>query len=107
MGKIYTGQVGVELRVKTSQDLTSATNLKVRLKKPGGTEIEISATSLVDAAHPAAEGWLKAFTTLATQLDEAGVYRLYGAITLSSNEFTGETDLFRVHSKYDTEDEVP
>ena len=43
MTKIYKGDVGVEIRLDTGQNLTGATAMKIKVQKPDGTETEWAA----------------------------------------------------------------
>ncbi len=43
MTKIYKGDVGVEIRLDTGQNLTGATAMKINVQKPDGTKTEWAA----------------------------------------------------------------
>ncbi len=87
-GKQYKGDVGTEILLDTSSDLTDATNTKIRCKKPDGTTVEWAATIK--------ETTKLSYITAAGDLDQAGMYRVQASLTLGSWSGLGETASFKI-----------
>ena len=85
MGKIYIGQIGVQLTATVSQDVTSATCL-IKYKKPDGETGSFAATIVT-----AATGVIRYTTDDADDLDQAGVWIFWGHVAFSGgNVAAGE-----------------
>jgi hypothetical protein len=88
MTLIYKGVVGLHIRELTSYDLTGYSSAKIKMKKPSGTTVELTPSSITQAS-----GYIDYITT-ATDLDVAGEYQFQPYV-----EFTGGDKL---HGEIDT-----
>lgn len=97
--KIYVGDIGVVFRVSTGIDLTAATVTKLKISCPSGTEVERTATVYGTAANG-----VLTYTSTASDLTEAGIYRLQAYVELGADgvdgKFYGETATFMVYDRY-------
>ena len=94
MGKVYKGEHGVQIKVKTGIDLTGVTAYKLHVIKPDGRHLEWHAT----IQTPATDGIL-VYTTCHGDLDVAGLYKLHASVTFSDARLKGETALFKVFAE--------
>lgn len=94
MGKIYQGDVGVEIRANVTVPLTDSTLTKYKVKKPSGVEATWSAT-VYDTTT-------LTYTTVAADLDEVGEYIVQAYVEWgATSKHLGESDRFVVAAKYD------
>jgi hypothetical protein len=81
MGKVYVNQDSLRIRLTTSVDITGATSLQIRYKKPSGSTSQVTATSEDDADgiiyYDLPQG--------STLLDEAGDWLFWAYVTFSDN----------------------
>lgn len=94
----HKADTGSEIRLTvqdggTAVDLTGATTLTIKLKKPSGTVVSKTATVVGDATA----GVIRCYTA-ATDLDEVGLYEIQPYLVLASG-WTGHGDrvMLRVH----------
>ena len=90
--KYYVGDIGTEIMVDCGYTITEATNLKLKVKKPDGTEVEW--TAAIDGTDH-----LK-YTTIADDFSVAGTYFLQASLTLGGWSGLGETAQFEIHDPY-------
>lgn len=92
MGKIYKDDIGTVIKVDCGTDLTGATAMKIKVKKPDGTKVEWSA-SIVEVQK-------LAYTIVSGDLDQDGTYYLNASLTLNGWSGLGETASFVVYDPY-------
>lgn len=91
----YIGEVGTEIIVDCGVDITGATNTKLKIKKPDGTEVEWVA--IVYNSN-----YLK-YISIAGDFNIAGDYYLNSYIeTTGGWDGHGETAIFRIYALYET-----
>jgi len=78
MGKIYKGQTALTIRLTVGQDITDASSLTIKYRKPSGTEGSWTATE-VDAT----EGTIGYTMADANQLNEVGLWTFWAYVTFS------------------------
>lgn len=81
MGKIYKGQTALTLRLTTGQDITDASALKIKYRKPSGLEGEWTASE-VDATT----GIISYTMADANQLNEVGLWTFWAYVTFSDSK---------------------
>lgn len=86
--KHYIGEVGTEILLDTTVNLTNATNTRIGCKKPDGTIVEWAATIK--------ETTKLSYTTIAGDFNQGGVYRVQASLTLTGWSGSGETASFKV-----------
>ena len=96
MSKVYQGEYGVPVTINTNMDLTGATSTIARVLKPNGSEIAWTMTSQT----PLTSGVLT-YTTVLSDLDVAGNYKIRAEITFPSKKRFGETAFFRIYGKWE------
>ena len=85
MGDIFVGDVGVEIRLDTKQDLSNATVTKILAKKPSGSTVVWNATKYGTTTKIT-------YTTDSDDLDEAGDWSLQAYVEwTTSSKHLGET----------------
>ena len=94
MGKLYQNDVGTRFEVNLGVDLTEATLVQLKVKKP-------STEMVWDATTDDAEHGLVYYVTQDGDLSEAGTYYLCSSVEFSDGStFTGETVTFNVYPLY-------
>jgi len=81
MGKIYVEQTALQFKGTLGIDITGASVTQIKYRKPGGTEGVWTAVVSV-----AATGVIYYNVADDTILDEAGVWTLWGYVTLASGK---------------------
>jgi hypothetical protein len=90
--KHYVGEVGTVLIIDCRQNITCATDTKLRIKKPDGIIVEKIATIYgTDSLS---------YTLVAGDFDQPGVYKLQSSLTIGGWSGDGETTSFRVEDKF-------
>lgn len=96
--KIHINDIGTSIRIRVQEnnkdiDISSATTLQIKLKKPSGT-LDTHVASFVTDGTDA----LMHYITLAGDLDEIGTWRVQGFVIFpsSSGEFNTDVDSFKV-----------
>lgn len=105
VAEIHVEDIGTELRVQvfdetnSTVDLTSASSLELRAKKPDGTVVDWTATggSTADPTKTARLGWLH-YLTLADDLDQDGHWKLQPKITIGSGTWRADIHDILVHA---------
>ena len=92
MEKHYVEEIGTDILVDVGTDVTGATDLKLKVEKPDGTTAEW--TAIVDGTD-----YLK-HTTISTDFDQAGLYRLQASLTIGGWVGLGETASFVIYNSY-------
>jgi len=91
MGKVYQNDVGTIIELSTGVDLTNATVLKMKIKKPDGTILTPTATVYGDPT----DGKIR-YSVVAGDLDLVGDYYVASYVEFGTEKFTGETAKFEV-----------
>lgn len=93
MAKAYVGNVGGVILLDTKTDITGATGVVMKVKKPDNSEVEWAS-----AQHNTT--FVK-YTTIADDLNMPGIYRLQTYFTLSGWTGRGETAEWEIHPHFD------
>jgi len=93
MSKNYVGDIGVNIDVDCGTDISTATGQVLKVKKPGGAEVEWTA-SIYNT------NYLR-HTTVDGDFDEEGEYKLQSYLTLSGWTGLGETASFTIYNKFE------
>ena len=91
--KIYIGDVGTIIRVDAGQDISTATTLDIKYRKPDGTEA--TWTGVLDGTN------FVRYTTIAGDLDQTGGWQIQLVIALPGWSGCGETTGFTVYEKWE------
>lgn len=97
MAKAYVGDIGTAIEINTFIDLTPASLMEYKVKKPDGT-IETWAADIVDGLT-AADGVLVHFTE-AGDLDQAGKYLIQVHVETASSDHLGNTATLEVFDAF-------
>lgn len=88
MGKIYEGQTELTITANLLDDITGYSAVYIKYRKPSGTEGQWTAT-----VSDAATGVITYTITSASDLDEVGVWHLWGYVVFSDgDELPGESE---------------
>jgi len=94
MTKIYKGDVGVEIRLDTSQSLTGATAMKIKVRKPDGTEAEWAAQQCNSTTIY--------YVTASGDLAASGDYVLQSYVEWrEDSKHTGESVKLRIYDQFE------
>lgn len=93
MGKIYVGDFGTVLDVDVGEDISAATELKIRATKPDGTTIVEWVSGLQGSSTVR-------YTFADGDLDTAGVWKLQAKVTNASGVWYGETVPLRIYALF-------
>jgi hypothetical protein len=92
MAKIYVDNVGGVILLDTKTDISAATSIVIKVKKPDNSKAEWAAavynTTFVK------------YTTIADDLNMPGDYKVQAHFTLNGWTGRGETAKFEVHSHF-------
>lgn len=90
--KVYTNDVGLVIDINMGENISSATSLSLGITKPDHTTTTWT---------PSIQGtnYLR-YTTVANDLDQAGIYFIQPAFTLGGWTGKGNTVKFLVHAAY-------
>ena len=92
MTLVYKGVVGLHIRVLTSYDLTGYSSAVIKMKRPSGTVVNLTPSSVV-----AASGYLNYITSAAT-LADAGEYQFEAYVEFTDGDkINGEIDTLQVY----------
>jgi len=92
MGKVYTGNIGALVILDCKSDLSGATNVKIAVLKPDGSEVEWTAAVY--------NTYYVKYTIQAADFNVAGEYKLQATFTLSGWTGRGETAIYKVYEHY-------
>lgn len=90
--KIYIDTEGVTVRVDSEENISTATNLLLHVRKPDGTEVEWSGT--LDGTD------FIEYVTIAGDLDQAGFYRLQSSFIMDGWDGRNSTAEFAVYPNF-------
>lgn len=90
--KIYVDTVGVQIRITMDEDISNATVTNFVVRKPESGEVTWAAVL---------EGsTILTYTTIADDLDEAGVYYLHPYLTIGDWTGYGTPITFKIYDKW-------
>jgi hypothetical protein len=94
--KIYVGDVGLAILLDCGSDVSDATSPKIKCLKPNGTEVDW------DAEIYSIDGEAKylRYLTQASDLNQAGRYRLQASLTLFGWSGRGATATLNVYNRF-------
>ena len=92
--KIYVDTVGVAIVLDLLEDVSAATSISFKVKKPSGTLVSWSAST-------GASSNLLNYSTVADDLDETGYYEIQALFTLGLWTGRSKTNRFKVYSNFD------
>jgi len=92
--KIYLSDTGTVFRVSVGVDLTDATYVGIKLKKPSGATLDLEA----DIEAPATNGII--VYTITNELDQAGTWTLQSSTVFPDGEWSGDSVSFIVYEAY-------
>jgi len=94
MTKIYKGDVGVEIRLDTGQNLTGATAMKIKVQKPDGTEAEWAAQQYNSNTIY--------YVTASVDLAASGDYVLQSYVEWGEDsKHTGESVILKIYEPFE------
>lgn len=79
--------------VASALDISAATTLEIRLKKPDGSVLTKNASFVTDGS----DGKIN-YTTIAGDLDQAGVWKVEAYVVIAGNSWTSSYGKFKVQS---------
>jgi len=88
MSKIYNGDIGTEFVVDTGSDISTATTMQLKIKKPSGTIVTWDCTQTQTTKIT--------YTTILNDIDEVGKYTGQAYVALPDWQGYGETFDFSV-----------
>jgi len=90
--KHYINEIGTEILVDCDSTITGATELKLKIKKPNGTEVEWDAAiSGTDSLR---------YITIIGDFNQVGKYYLQSSLTIDGWTGLGETVSFFIYDEY-------
>ena len=96
MGKIYQNDIGTKIILDTETDLSDASVVKIKVKKPSGTTLEWDA-SIEDASA----GTISYIIASSDILDETGLWSFQAYVEFSNGaKLHGETAKLMVYQKW-------
>lgn len=96
MAKIFKGDVGTVIIVDTLNDLSEASVIKLKVKKPGATTVvEWTPVEVVETTK-------LQYVIVADDLDKVGVYSLQAYVELPAWSGHGEVATFQVYDLWTT-----
>lgn len=95
--EIHEGDIGTKLLITITDDgevvdISSASSLSIFIKKPNGTILSRAGTLETDGT----DGKMY-YITVVGDLDQAGVHKLQGHVTLLNGSYFTSTATFKVH----------
>ena len=90
--KHYIDTIGIVIRVDVVEDITTATDPKLYVRKPDGTEV-IWIPSKSGTTH-------FEYTTVSGDVDQSGFYRLQAGFTIDGWTGRGGTAEFTIYPKF-------
>ena len=90
--KFYINTIGISIHVETGENISLASELVLRVKKPDGTIVNWAGSL---------EGLTKIkYTVVSGDLDQAGIYYLQAYVKLASWTGLGETTNFTIYNSF-------
>ncbi len=98
--KIFKDDIGVTFKIYAGIDISSASSLVFKVKKPSSTEVSWTAT--LDPAN----NYNAIYTSVTSDFNEVGIYLLSLQVTFAGGELhTGESAEFQVYNIFEDIDE--
>jgi len=95
MGKIYSGQTDLTIKLQTNKDLTGVTSTKILYRKPNGVEGEFNAT-VIDIP----KGIIQYVVSSATDFENVGRWTVWAKIVDAGGLVSiGEPSVFNVEKE--------
>lgn len=94
--KMYVGDIGTALVANIGADIEGATDTKLLVQKPDGTEVEW----LADVFEIDGDKNYLRYLTEAGDFDQAGRYRVQSKLTKDGWDGKGETAKIKVYAKF-------
>jgi hypothetical protein len=91
MSKVYVGDTGTLVELDTGADLSTATLVNVKAKKPDGTAVTWVAT---------VSGTTVRYTTLTADFDQHGGWTLQAYVEMPTGRWTGEAAALTVYPAF-------
>ncbi len=94
----YVGDEGTVILVDTEIDLTGSTSYQFEVKKSDDSTVQWPAT--IPAGMGEADGFLT-YTTIAGDLDQAGIYKLQARVIGSNTNHLGDTVNITIREEFE------
>jgi len=101
MAKLYVGTIGTVLSIDMGQDVSAATAVMLKVRKPDGTQDEWTAEA------DEGDNDKIVYTTAENDLDQAGEYLIQPYLTFTAWEGLCDTVRIDVSPPFDLIDEMP
>jgi hypothetical protein len=92
MSKVYVGDIGTQIILDCGSNITAATGMAIKVKKPSGDEVEW--TGVLDGTNSVK------YILEAGDLDEPGTWILQAYVELATWEGLGESYKLKVYAPY-------
>lgn len=95
--KIHLGDIGTSIRIRVQEDnvdidISTATSMKIFLKKPGGTTTTKTAVFVTDGTDA-----LMHYISVSGDIDEIGTWKAQGWVRLPQGDFYTQIASFKVN----------
>lgn len=90
--KVYKGAIGLLIEVETGVDLSDATEVKLKVKKPSGATVEWTGV---------ASGTKIQYNTQSGDLHESGLYLIQAYVVKPTGTYLGETARLHVFDEFE------
>lgn len=97
MGKIHKDDDGTVFILNCKSDISTATVVKMLIKKPSGAEVEWTGALLEQGGNT----FYIQFDSAAADLDEAGLYLVQASVLMPDWGGKGELNSFRVYDEWE------
>lgn len=98
MGKVFTGQTNLRIMLSTNIDLTGATSLIIKCKKPNGTVFDLAAT--VNGSPTNGKIYYDFTTSDDDVLDTAGTWSFWAYVVFADSRIArGETATLQIYNE--------
>lgn len=97
--KVFVGEIGKTFRIYAGIDLTGATSVVMKVKKPTGGEVSWTASV---ASNP----YYATYNLVSGDVDAEGDYYLSLQVVISGKTLIGETATFTAYNQFE-DDEIP
>ena len=94
MGAFFVGDIGVEVTLDCKRDISDATNVAIKVRKPNGHEVSWPAAFVPGTTTIR-------YVTQDGDLDKAGSYRLQAYMTLGEWTGRGEVAVLKVREIFE------
>jgi hypothetical protein len=98
MSKYYVGDIGTEILVDTTIDISLASSLILKVRKPSGRLVEW--TGLLGPANALGEYTTIRYVVVADDWDEGGIWKLQAYVVTALWRGRGETVTFKLEEDF-------